>query len=107
MALGGNRHFGSSPANRNNVKYIEVKWSGPSQTNVTCWLDKMIGIKKIARDQSVSLAIEKAAYSIGPDGIVCSISLGQMQKDTGRILRDILFDIANEELLQQANMSQL
>jgi len=30
-----------------------------------------------------------------------------LEKSAGRILRDMLFDIANEELLQQQNVSQL
>lgn len=53
------------------------------------------------------LAIQKVSYSISDSGIGCSLSLGQMEKNMGRILRDLLFDIADEELLQQANMGQL
>lgn len=53
------------------------------------------------------LAIEKVSYSVDSDGIGCSLSLGQMPNDAGKILRDILFDIANDELLESANMGQL
>lgn len=53
------------------------------------------------------LPIEKAAYSVDSKGIGCALTLGKAEPSMGSILRNILFDIANEELLQQQNMSQL
>jgi hypothetical protein len=49
------------------------------------------------------IPIKKVAYSVDSGGIGCSIELGDLEKSAGRILRDILFDIANQELIQEAN----
>jgi len=49
------------------------------------------------------ISVKKVAYSVDSNGIGCSIELGDLEKSAGRILRDILFDIANQELIQEAN----
>lgn len=52
-------------------------------------------------------AVEKVAYSIDSSGIKCSLNLGQQERGADVVLRNLLFQIANEEHLQQQNMSQL
>lgn len=78
------------------------------------WADCSTGLLKpegkariLGVDGSVhEMPIEKITYTVG-NGIGCSVSLGDIEPDMGTVLRDLLFSIANEELLQQANMSQL
>ena len=87
----------------------------PQQKAKVSWVDCSGGkIKPTGKAQITDingtahrLAIEKVSYKISDAGIDCALQLGQPEKSLGGILKDLLFDVANEELLQQQNVSQL
>lgn len=94
-------------------KLDEHKW--PRQKAKIPWVDVSGGkieakgkariIDKDGNDHS--LEIKKANYKIGPNGIRCKLELGKIEQTMGKVLKELLFQIANEELLQGQNMSQL
>lgn len=53
------------------------------------------------------LNILRAGYTVGSSGIVCRLELGKRPDTMGRVIRDLLFELANQELLQSQNVGQL
>lgn len=85
-------------------KKAKIKWADCSQGLIKAEGKARIFDKDGNKHE---LPIEKVSYGIDDGGIHCALTLGMAEADIGTVLRDILFDINNVELLQDQNMSQL
>jgi len=95
-------------SSRESVKYVRISWEGDSDWHDgTCWLDDLRGIWYVTNPVIFELAIKKASYSVGTDGIACSLQLGTPDPTMDEIIKKILWKIDKHAMMQDQVISQI